>query len=417
MASVKVFPRLDKVNKQGLVPMYLRLTKNRKSKYIALDVYIDPKNWNVKTGKLKPTAKNASQINNFLAVKEAEAEALALEMETKSKFITAYDIKSKIIGKAPEDFFAFVELHRKTLFENLTIGSIRRYEGILSKLKKFCKNEPLFFDEINVRFIYDFQQYLKDEMQNHTNTIHSNIKVIRKMISYAVSEDVLPAEKNPFNKIKLKGEKTIRAFLLDDELERMEKLELEKGSMLNHHRNLYIFSAYSGGVRISDLLMMRWRNFDGEHLVFQMRKTKEELSIKLPKKSLKLLAYYRELANKKQGSNEIEPRSFMFPLLRIDKDETNELQIFKAISSATAFTNKSLRKLSNLAKIDKHISFHTARHSWAVRALQKGMRIEYVSKLMGHSSVKQTEVYAKILNMELDKAMMVFNKRERKIRA
>ena len=195
----------------------------------------------------------------------------------------------------------------------------------------------------------------------------------------------------------------------------MEKLELEEGSMLNHHRNLYIFSAYSGGVRISDLLMMRWRNFDGEHLVFQMRKTKEELSIKLPKKSLKLLAYYRELANKKQGSNEIEPRSFMFPLLRIDKDETNELQIFKAISSATAFTNKSLRKLSNLAKIDKHISFHTARHSWAVRALQKGMRIEYVSKLMGHSSVKQTEVYAKIVNMELDKAMMVFNKKERKI--
>ena len=319
MASVKVFPRLDKANKQGLVPMYLRLTKNRKSKYIALDVYIDPKNWNVKTGKLKPTAKNASQINNFLA----------------------YDIKSKIIGKAPEDFFAFVELHRKALFENLTIGSMRRYEGILSKLKKFCKNEPLFFDEINVRFIYDFQQYLKDEMQNHTNTIHSNLKVIRKMISYAVSEDVLPAEKNPFNKIKLKGEKTIRAFLLDDELERMEKLELEKGSMLNHHRNLYIFSAYTGGVRISDLLMMRWKNFDGEHLVFQMRKTKEELSIKLPQKSLKLIAYYRELANKKPGSNEIEPRSFMFPLLRIDKDETNELQIFKAISSATAFTNKS----------------------------------------------------------------------------
>ena len=148
-----------------------------------------------------------------------------------------------------------------------------------------------------------------------------------------------------------------------------------------------------------------------------MRKTKEELSIKLPQKSLKLIAYYRELANRKPGSNEIEPGSFMFPLLRIDKDETNELQIFKAISSATAFTNKSLRKLSSLAKIDKHISFHTARHSWAVRALQKGMRIEYVSKLMGHSSVKQTEVYAKIVNMELDKAMMVFNKRERKTRA
>jgi site-specific recombinase XerD len=60
--------------------------------------------------------------------------------------------------------------------------------------------------------------------------------------------------------------------------------------------------------------------------------------------------------------------------------------------------------------MSNHLSFHTARHSWAVRALQKGMRIEYVSKLMGHASVKHTEVYAKILNAELDKAMDVFNK-------
>ena len=65
--------------------------------------------------------------------------------------------------------------------------------------------------------------------------------------------------------------------------------------------------------------------------------------------------------------------------------------------------------MTKLAKITKQISFHTARHSWAVRALQKGMRIEYVSKLMGHASVKNTEVYAKVLNEELDKAMEVFN--------
>ena len=163
--------------------------------------------------------------------------------------------------------------------------------------------------------------------------------------------------------------------------------------------------------------MMRWENFDGEHLFFQIRKTKEDLSIKLPKKSLTLLSFYRAFAKKESNGVEIEPRSFIFPLLRIDKNETDELRIFKAISSATAYTNKNLRQLIKRAKIDKEISFHTARHSWAVRALQKGMRIEYVSKLMGHASVKQTEVYAKILNMELDKAMSIFDKRERRTRA
>jgi site-specific recombinase XerD len=62
-----------------------------------------------------------------------------------------------------------------------------------------------------------------------------------------------------------------------------------------------------------------------------------------------------------------------------------------------------------MAGLEKRITFHTARHSWAIRALQRGMRIEYVSKILGHASVKQTEVYARVMNIELDKAMEIFN--------
>jgi site-specific recombinase XerD len=86
-----------------------------------------------------------------------------------------------------------------------------------------------------------------------------------------------------------------------------------------------------------------------------------------------------------------------------------KFKIHNAISSATSYTNKYLGKLSKMAGLDKRITFHTTRHIWAVRALQKGMRIEYVSKILGHASVKQTEVYAKVMNAELDKAVEVFN--------
>jgi integrase len=409
MASVKIFPRLDKANKQGQVPLYLRLTKNRKSKYIALGYYIDLKNWNPQTCKIKPNAKNASQINSFLATKGAEAEALALEMETKSKFISAYDIKAKMIGKSSEDFFAFVEIHRKALYKGLKIKSIDRCDSTIAKLKVYCKNEPLLFDEITVKFLENYQQYLSIERHNHINTIHGNFKVIRKIVNYAIGEEMLPEEKNPFRKIALKAQKTTKKYLLEDELKRMEELELEKSSMLNHHRNLYVFSAYSGGIRISDLLMMRWGNFDGEHLVFKIRKTTEDLSVKLPQKSLELIMFYLALAKERSGDKQVDTQSFIFPLLHIDKDETGDRAIYKAISSANAYINKSLRKLVKMAKINKKISFHSARHTWAVRALQKGMRIEYVSKLMGHASVKQTEAYATILNTELDKAMSIFD--------
>ena len=92
MPSVKVFPRLDKADSQGKVPIYLPVTKNRKSKYIALNTYILSKDWNKKTGKVNTTVSNAAQINTYLSSKVAEAERIALELETRSTFVTTHDI-------------------------------------------------------------------------------------------------------------------------------------------------------------------------------------------------------------------------------------------------------------------------------------------------------------------------------------
>lgn len=409
MATVKVFPRLDKIAANGKAPVYLRVTKNRKSKYVALDVYIDPDDWNKENGKVKPSAVNAAYINNYLTSKEAEAEAISLEMETKSKFITAYDIKSKILGKAPSDFFSYVKKREQIVNQEYSIGTARRYKCVVEKLKSFCKRDVLYFDEINVELIKDFQEFLLVECKNHVNTVNANLKVIRKLLTDAIVEELMPIEKHPFKKIKLKTVPTKRDFLLDEELEKLEKLRLPKYSQMNHHRNMYIFSAYAYGIRISDLLMMRWQNLSDDHLYFQIRKNMQPLGIKLPPKAMEILRFYRVLEQRKCGKGKINSSSFIFPLLRIDCNDLDKRRIHNAISSATSYTNKDLRKLKDKAGIDKKVSFHTARHSWVVRALQKGMRIEYVSKLMGRASVKHTEGYAKILNADLDKAMEIFN--------
>lgn len=84
-------------------------------------------------------------------------------------------------------------------------------------------------------------------------------------------------------------------------------------------------------------------------------------------------------------------------------------EIDDAISSATAYINKNLKLITSKTDIEKKISFHISRHTWATRALRKGISIDKVSKLMGHSAIKETQVYAKIVNSELDKAMDAFN--------
>jgi integrase/recombinase XerD len=88
---------------------------------------------------------------------------------------------------------------------------------------------------------------------------------------------------------------------------------------------------------------------------------------------------------------------------------SNPRELLNAISSATTYTNKDLKKIVKLAGIHKHISFHTSRHTFATRALRKGIGIEYVSKLLGHAAIRETQAYAKIVNEELDKAMEKFN--------
>jgi len=413
MASVKLYPRTDKLNARGEAPIYLRLTKNRKSKYIALDAYVKPEDWNIKTGKVAPNARNASRLNNYLASKEAEAEGIALELETRSKSITAFDIKTRIVGKPPGDFFIYAEQYGRYMYKEWSIGNSRKYACVLSKLRVFHKDQKLYFDEVNVSFMKKFQGYLSVTLHNKLNTIHANLKVIRRIITEAISEDLVPYEKNPFLKLKLRCEKSNRTFLLDDELEKLENLQLSGDSCMQYHRDLYIFSANSGGIRISDLLLMRWKHFDGTHLNFRIKKTKEDIRIKLPDKSLLILQKYDKLAKKRNWMGKADPNAFIFPLLKISPAEKDRIKIHNAISSATSYTNKDLRTLTRLAGIDKKITFHTARHSWAIRALQKGMRIEYVSKILGHASVKQTEVYARVMNEELDKAMDVFNKKQK----
>ena len=118
-----------------------------------------------------------------------------------------------------------------------------------------------------------------------------------------------------------------------------------------------------------------------------------------------------EILNKYRPEN-FKPESLIFSLLKPNIDFDNPKQLTGAISSATAQINERLKDIAGKAEVDKRVSFHTARHTFATRALRKGIRIEYVSKLLGHATIKETQVYAKIVDEELDNAMDVFNEKK-----
>ena len=401
MSSIKLLLKSNKVNQSGEMPLYIRIIKNRKTKFISLGVFLKEDQWDDANKRVKKH-KNSAWLNNFILQKLADANNIALEMETKNRYVSSKRIKSRIMGKTSVSFTDYAKNYLDSLLQDNKIGTHDKVKAVLSKLDTYTGDANLNFGEIDVQFLISYEKYLKEDLSNSTNTVHSNLKIFRKLFNDAIREEIIEPEINPFFKFKLNWEKTNKDYLTESELKKVEELKLIEESMRFHHRNAYVFAAYSGGIRISDMLQLKWENFSGSHITLRMQKTKETVSVKLPPKAMEIIKYY-------QSQNpEIDKSDYIFPFLDSSIKYT-PVQLFRAISSCTAYANKDLVEIAKQAKIQKNISFHTSRHTWATRALRKGMRIEYVSKLMGHASIKTTQIYLKIVNSELDNAMNVFN--------
>jgi site-specific recombinase XerD len=401
MASVNFILRQSKLNKAGEAPLYLRVIKDRKTRFVSVGLSVLPELWDSDKQKVKSKHPNSARANAFLATKLAEAQNTVLSELTKKKSSSTNHLKQAIQGKPSVDFFEYADKYKNILEANEKYGTHIKYSAVISKLKAYHKPTYLPFDDIDVAFLTQYEQYLRDTLENSINTIHGNLKILRKLFNDAVREELIEANSNPFLRYKLKTEKTRRNYLTSDELLKIENLDITPDTMLNNHRNMFVFASYAGGIRISDLLQLTWQDFDGTHIRFTMQKTAEPVSVKLPTKALQIIAYYKPLTGSAKTN-------YIFPILsRKSITSKKELQI--AISGATAYVNKNLKDLLKLAEINKPISFHCSRHGFAVSALQKGIRIEYVGKLLGQESLKTTQIYAKIVNSELDKAMDVFN--------
>lgn len=401
MASVKVLLKEEKINKAGEAPVYLRIIKDRKPKYVAIKLRVKPQDWNEDTGRVKKSHPNMARANAFIASKVAEAEGIALDLQRESKFVSPVQIKSTIMGQSSESFLKFFAEHLATMEKKGKMSSLSKATAVYSKLKVFLGKSDLLFDEVTVSFLKQYEAYLRDELGNSVNTIHSNLKIFRKLINDAIREDLVSSSRDPFRKFKLKLEKTTKTYLSEDELEALRTFPLKEGSKLWDHRNMFVFAAYAGGLRISDLLQLKWGNFSGTHIRIMMQKTKDNVGFKLPNRALEILQLYRHAGSKSS--------EYIFPILRAGVDYSDPKALLKALSSATAYASKNVKLIAKRAGIEKPISFHSSRHTFATMALSKGGSIELVSKLMGHHSINTTQIYAKIVSEKLDAAMDAFN--------
>ncbi len=402
MATIKLILRESKINKAGEAPIYLRVTNHRKSQYISLNLRVPPKSWNQDEQKIKSSYSNSTRLNAWLKKQVSDTINTFVDLHDKDANVRTKDIKETILGKSSPCFFEYANKYiERAYYTPKQQRTRQRYKTTINKLKKYLGDLQFTFDDLTVNFIKNYEHHLLTVVGNDTNTIHTDLKSVKRIINEAIEDEILPYEKNPFLRYKLKWKKTNKVYLTEQELMLFENYNASAGSMREVFQDAFVFACYAGGLRVSDVCRLQWVHFDGSHIRVTTIKTDDPVSIKLPKRGLEILEKYR-IDNPK-------PLDYIFPIIEKDRTFKDYDELKRHINCKNVSANNNIQFIAKEIGLGKHISFHTSRHTFATRALSKGMKIHHVSKLLGHASVKTTEVYAKIVNKDLDDAMGVFD--------
>ena len=412
----------NRPNRAGKFPIYLRITQNRKHKRIKTTIELNRMNdFNPKARQdnwIKKQEPNHKKWNDILAKELERGKDAFRKLEEEGMATSAI---SSIIAEQGKPS-SFLDYARERTNENFSEGGIRIwriYNGFCNKLEAFLKENKktdLPFAELSPALLSKFKSYLhtlhnvrEPEKMLHPNTIALNLRIFKTIVNKAVKEGLIKPEKNPFLSFENKTIKTTKEKLTDEELERIKNLELAEGSRIWDARNIFLFSFYCAGIRIGDLLQLRWMNTTPEgRLIYYMGKNHKKRDLLLIQPAKEILQLYW-----KEGA---KPTDYIFPLLDNDQPFAGAIipedketlspamkqKLIEQVSSKTSIVNNNLKKIKELAGLNKKLTSHIARHTFAYKAKQAGIPDGRIKGILAHSSLKVTEGYMGEFSTEED---------------
>jgi integrase/recombinase XerD len=396
-SSIKLILR-KKPNKEGLFPLVIRITKNRKSTYLYTGHYIDFKFWDETNRKIKKSHPNSVRLNNLIAKKLAEASETIINLQTNNKELSSKQIKRQITKPNGEESFNSVS--QKYLSELEINKKLTRYKTDKVRVNhviNFSGSDHLSFQEINEDFIKEFISYLRIKRKNSQRSIINNLVVIRTIYNIAIRQGIVDSKYYPFGKgkIQIKFPETNKVGLTAEEVQKIENLK-DISDQEEHARNIWLFSFYLAGMRVADVLKMKWNDiFDGR-LHYRMNKNDKLLSLKLPEKLLPILDTYRKDKTNDSG--------YIFPEFKKTNNK-NSKEMLSKTNTVTKKLNKYLGKIAEKAEIYKKITMHIARHTFGNISGDK-IPIQMLQKLYRHSSITTTINYqSNFIHKDTDEAL------------
>ena len=395
--------RLPKNKKDEIAVVYARITVNGRRAEISLKSKVSINNWDEAKGRAKGKRDEIIKLNSHMEQVRSLIFDSYQELIQQNKPVSVDAVKAKYLGEDIEEtmtLLKMIDYHKQVAIGKLAPGTMKNYYTTENYLKKFVKHQynksDISLDELNYRFILDFENFLINyESVDHHKSLNNNgvmkhMERLRKIVNMAVMMDLL--EKDPFSKYKLHFDKVERGHLTKEELKVLSKKSF-KIERLQAVLDMFLFSCYTGLVYI-DIFNLTQENIakgiDGRDWLMTNRQ-KTNTSVRVP-----LLPEAVQLIKKYKDHPVAVAKGTLFPVVSNQR------------------MNGYLKEIAEICGIDKNFTFHLARHTFATTVtLSNGVPIESVSKMLGHTSIRTTQIYAKVVEHKLSEDMQ--NLRERMV--
>jgi len=382
--------------KNNQTPIFARITINGKRANISLKYKVDVRNWDAKRQRAKGNSEITRTLNQYLDQVHSQIVQHYQNLKFKGQLITSELIKAEYLGESDNSktLQNLLEYHTKKTEKILAIGTLRNFEVTEGYINRYLNNElnttDVYLKDLNYKFICDFANFLHcfwpkghpKAMSN--NTVMKHIQRFRKIATLGYHLEWM--DRDPFVRWKPTYEKRERPFLTDNELSNIETyfFPIER---LERVRDLFVFSCYTG-IAYIDIMSLTNDNvlkgIDGYDWIFTNRqKTKSPVKVPVLRKAQNLLHKY-------QNHPMTQVTGTLFPVISNEK------------------VNFYLKEIAEAVGLKKNLTFHMARHTFATTVtLSNGVPIETVSKLLGHSKIASTQVYARVIERKISEDMQV----------
>lgn len=393
-------------NKAGI---YARVTVNSKRVNISLKIKADVTKWDAKKQRVRGTTQEAKIANQVLDQAYTKLFQCYQDLKLQDKLITPQLIKANYLGEGEQakTLQNLLEYHQRKIETILAKGTIRNFGVTESYINRFLKaklkTSDIYLKQLDYKFICDFETYLHEYWpKGHPkamsqNTVMKHLQRLRKIVTLSYHLEWL--DKDPFLRWKPTYEKRERQFLSENELHNLENyfFPIER---LDRVRDLFVFSCYTG-ISYADIMNLTKDNvqkgIDGNNWIITKRqKTKTPIKIPILDKAQYIIDKY-----------------FDHPITQVTET------LLPVITNEKL--NLYLKEVAHACGIKKNLTFHMARHTFATTVtLSNGVPIETVSKLLGHTKIATTQIYARVIERKVSEDMDIlrsklFNNKNKKV--